>query len=148
MMTMDVYIIFVIKFLVLCIMKRYLYLISIRQSKYVIINTHVQTLYMFRHYTGNVNIFIQCNERKTRQAYGDLSQLQPFVPLLILEEYFDFYLLIQSSFCVFCLLPFLVFSWGKTSLPLRWRSIEAPQFGHRPSKVQYEPRKKNIVSTG
>ena len=148
MMTMDVYIIFVIKFLVPCIMKRYLYLISIRQSKYVIEYTHVQTLYMFRHYTGNVNIFIQCNERKTRQAYGDLSQLQPFVPLLILEEYFDFYLLKQSLLCVFCLLPFPVSFWVQTSLPLHWRSIEVLQFDHHRLKVQYEPHMQNIVSTG
>ena len=103
---------------------------------------------LFRRYAGTVNIFIQFTECKTRLAYGDLSQLQPFVPLLISEEYFDFDLLKRNLLCVFYLLPFLVSFWVQTSLPLHSRSIEALQFGHRPSKVQYEPRKKNIVSTG
>lgn len=102
---------------------------------------------LFRRSSEAMNIFNQFNERKTRLAYGDLSQLQPFVPLLILEEYFDFYLLKQNLFCVFCLWPFRVSFWVQMSLPLHWRSIEALQFGHRPSKVQYEPHMQSIVRT-
>ena len=108
----------------------------------------ISNMQLFIRYAGTANIFIQLTECKTRLACGDLSQLQPFAPLLIWEEYFDFYPLKRSLFCVFYLWPFLVSFWVQTSLPLHWRSIEALQFGHRPSKVQYEPHMQNIVRTG